>query len=75
MSIPESRRVSGESFSTVMPARVIPVRRTPFFMKALWLLAAFVLVGIAYSFWRISTVATPKLELPSGAQPASSQPT
>jgi hypothetical protein len=57
-------------FSTAMPKPVIPVRRTSPFMKALWLLALMVLVGIGYSFWRISTVATPKLDVPAGAQPA-----
>ena len=74
MSIREPGHLSSQ-FSTAMPRPVIPVRRTPLFMKALWLMALFVLIGIAYSFWRISSVATPKLELPPGAQPASSQAT
>ena len=73
MTIHEPQHVSGQ-FSTVMPAPVIPVRRTPAFMKALWLLALFVLVGIAYSFWRISSVAAPQLDVPAGAAPASSLP-
>ena len=60
-------------FTTAMPKPVIPVRRMPPFMKAMWLMAVLVLVGIGYSFWRISSVATPKLDLPAGAQPVNAQ--
>jgi len=72
MTIRDPSDFSGQ-FTTAMPKPVIPVRRTPAFMKALWLLAVLVLVGIGYSFWRISSVATPKLDLPAGAQPANPQ--
>ncbi len=50
-----------------MPAPEIPMRRTPWFMQALWFMAALVLLGIVYSFWRISSVATPKLDVPPTA--------
>jgi hypothetical protein len=33
-------------------------------MKALWALALLMLVGIVYSFWRISNVASPRLDIP-----------
>jgi hypothetical protein len=72
MAIHDPGDFSGQ-FTTAMPEPVIPVRRMPPFMKALWLLALMVLVGIGYSFWRISSVATPKLDLPGGAQPANPQ--
>ena len=49
-----------------MPDPVIPTRQTPWFMKALWVLAILMVVGIAYSFWRISAVASPTLEVPPG---------
>jgi hypothetical protein len=62
-------------FSTALPPPTIPLRRTPWLMQALWLLALMVVVGIGYSFWRISAVATPKLDLPAGAQPPATQPT
>ena len=51
-------------YDTAMPAPVIPTRKTNWFMKALWALALLMLVGMVYSFWRISTVATPKLDVP-----------
>jgi hypothetical protein len=47
-----------------MPAPEIPKRKTPGFMKALWLLALLLVVGMAYSFWRISTVPSPRLDVP-----------
>jgi len=47
-----------------MPAPEIPKRKTPGFMKALWLLALLLLGGMAYSFWRISTVPSPRLDVP-----------
>ncbi len=49
---------------TSLLAPDIPTRRTPWFMQALWALALLVVVGIAYSFWRISSVASPRLEVP-----------
>ncbi|HEY4105554.1 MAG TPA: hypothetical protein VGM44_16765 [Polyangiaceae bacterium] len=67
-----------------MPKPVIPMRHMPIFMKALWLLAFLVVAGVAYSFWRISTVASPKIDVPTdkpwapgtpAAAPATSQPT
>ena len=72
MSIRDPSSFSGQ-FTTAMPKPQIPLRRTSAFMKALWLLALLVLVGIAYSFWRISSVATPKLDVPAGEQPAAAQ--
>lgn len=47
-----------------MPAPDIPTRKTPWFMKALWALALLLVVGMAYSFWRISAVPTPHLDVP-----------
>jgi len=47
-----------------MPEPEIPTRKTPWFLKALWLLAALLVVGLAYSFWRISTVPSPRLDVP-----------
>jgi hypothetical protein len=61
-------------FNTAMPEPTIPMRSVPMFIKALWLLALLLIAGVAYSFWRISAVPTPKLDLPPGAQPSSSQP-
>jgi hypothetical protein len=75
MSIREQRPFTGQRYSVEMSAPRIPMRRMPAFMKTLWLLAVLMLVGIVYSFWRISNVAAPKLDLPPGAQPATSQPT
>jgi hypothetical protein len=51
-------------YDTRMPPPVIPTRKTPWFMKALWALALLLVVGMAYSFWRISTVPSPRLEVP-----------
>jgi hypothetical protein len=51
-------------YDTTMPKPVIPTRSTNWFMKSLWMLALLTLVGIAYSFWRLSAVATPTLEVP-----------
>jgi len=47
-----------------LPAPEIPTRKTPWFMKALWVLALLLLAGMAYSFWRISTVPSPRLDVP-----------
>jgi hypothetical protein len=52
-------------YSINYPEPAIPVKRMPLFMKALWLLAALMLVGIVYSFWRISSVSAPALEVPT----------
>ena len=51
-------------YDASMPEPEIPTRKTPWFMKALWALALLLVVGLAYSFWRISTVPTPKLDVP-----------
>lgn len=69
MSTRDPSDFSGQ-FNAATPKPVIPLRRTPPFMMGLWLLAAMVLIGIGYSFWRISSVATPKLDLPLGAERA-----
>jgi len=47
-----------------MPEPEIPQRKTPWFMKALWALALLLVVGMVYSFWRISTVPSPRLDVP-----------
>ncbi len=47
-----------------MPEPEIPTRKAPWFMKALWALALLLVVGIVYSFWRISTVPSPRLDVP-----------
>ena len=73
MTIRHPSDFSGQ-YSTKMPKPVIPVRRTPAFMKALWMLALLVLIGTIYSFWRISTVATPKLDVPANEAPANAEP-
>ena len=57
-------------YVTAMPKIVIPMRHTAWFLKSLWLMALLVVVGIVYSFWRISTVASPKLDVPAGTEPA-----
>jgi hypothetical protein len=33
-------------------------------MWMLWALAGLLVVGLAYSFWRLSSVASPKLDVP-----------
>ena len=73
MTIRHPSDFSGQ-YSTQMPKPDIPVRRTPAFMKALWGLALLVLIGTIYSFWRISTVATPKLDVPANEAPVNAQP-
>ena len=47
-----------------MPEPEIPTRGMPRFMKALWALALLLVVGLVYSFWRISTVPSPRLDVP-----------
>jgi len=49
---------------TRMPEPEIPTRKMPWFLKALWVMALLFVVGMAYSFWRISTVPSPRLEVP-----------
>ncbi|MEI9938765.1 MAG: hypothetical protein WDO69_16220 [Pseudomonadota bacterium] len=51
-------------YDTSMPAPEISTRKTPWFMKALWALAVLLVVGMLYSFWRISTVPSPRLDVP-----------
>lgn len=51
-------------YETPMPPPEIPTRKAPWFMKALWALALLLVVGMAYSFWRISSVPTPRLDVP-----------
>jgi hypothetical protein len=50
--------------SVVMPAPVIPIRHTPWFLWTLWALAGLLIVGLVYSFWRIAAVPSPKLDVP-----------
>ena len=69
MSSRDPSDISGQ-LSSAMPRIVTPMRRTPIFLKALWVLALLVAVGVAYSFWRISRVPTPKLDVPPAAEPA-----
>jgi len=51
-------------YDTRMPEPEIPTRKTPAFMRALWALALLLLVGMVYSFWRISSVPSPRLDVP-----------
>jgi hypothetical protein len=51
-------------YDASMPAPEIPRRRMPWFMRALWALALLLVVGLGYSFWRISSVPTPRLDVP-----------
>lgn len=54
---------------TRMPEPEIPTRKMPWFMKALWAMALLLVVGMAYSFWRISTVPSPRLDVPQTQSP------
>lgn len=65
MAFTQSSDANKPYYATRMSAPVIPTRKTPWFMQALWFLAALVVVGIVYSFWRISSVATPTLDVPA----------
>lgn len=56
--------VSRRAYDAAMPPPEIPTRHNNWFMKALWLLALLLVVGVVYSFWRISTVASPRLDVP-----------
>jgi len=51
-------------YDTRMPEPEIPTRKTPWFMKALWSMALLLVIGMVYSFWRISTVPSPRLDVP-----------
>ena len=51
-----------------LPPPEIPVKHTAWFMWMLWALAGLLVVALAYSFWRLSSVASPKLDVPP--QPA-----
>ncbi len=51
-------------YDTSMPEPEIPTRKMPWFMKALWAMALLLVVGMVYSFWRISTVPSPRLDIP-----------
>jgi len=53
--------------AAVMPPPVIPMRHTAWFLWVLWALAGFLIVGLVYSFWRIATVPTPVLDVPTTA--------
>jgi hypothetical protein len=64
MSSTQSSDVNRSYYETAMPAPVIPKRHNNWFMKSLWALAILLLVGVIYSFWRISTVASPTLDVP-----------
>ncbi|HEY0466478.1 MAG TPA: hypothetical protein VGC79_19850 [Polyangiaceae bacterium] len=60
----ESSHTNPQYYDTSMPEPEIPTRKMPWFMKALWALALMLVVGLVYSFWRISAVPTPKLDVP-----------
>ena len=45
----------------------IPMEHIPWFLWTLWALAGLLIVGLVYSFWRIATVPTPKLDVPMSA--------
>ena len=62
-------------FDATMPEPEIPTRKTPWFLKALWALALLLVVGLVYSFWRISTVPSPRLEVPPGPPTPANQST
>ncbi len=63
MNLSQQRPVTAPSFPVELSPPVIPTRRMPAFMGAMWVLAVLMLVGIGYSFWRISVVPTPMLEV------------
>jgi len=60
----QSSDVNRQYYEARMPDPDIPTRKTPWFMKALWALALLLVVGMAYSFWRISAVPSPRLDVP-----------
>jgi len=60
----DTSEVNRRAYNAAMPPPEIPTRHTNWFMKALWLLALLLVVGVVYSFWRISTVASPTLDVP-----------
>jgi hypothetical protein len=61
-------------YDASMPEPEIPTRKTPWFLKALWALALLLVVGLVYSFWRISTVPSPKLDVPQTQGPQTQGP-
>ena len=67
MASTQSSDANQPFYDTAMPEPVIPTRSTNWFMKALWGLALLMVIGLVYSFWRISTVASPKLDVPPSA--------
>lgn len=62
----QSSNTNRPYFDKSMPEPEIPTRKTPWFMKALWALALLLVVGLVCSFWRISSVPTPSLDVPQG---------
>jgi len=64
MNSSRSSNANPPYYDTSMPEPEIPTRKTPWFMKALWAMAVLLVVGLAYSFWRISRVPTPRLDVP-----------
>jgi hypothetical protein len=54
------------------PAPVIPKRHMPWFTQLLLAFAGLVLVGVVYSFWRMSTAPAAVLEVPAQDAPAAS---
>ena len=64
MASSQSSDANRPPYDTSMPEPEIPTRKTPWFMKALWGLAVLLVVGMVYSFWRISTVPSPRLDIP-----------
>ena len=60
----QTTRANRSYYEAPMPAPELPTRNTPWFMKALWALALLLVVGMAYSFWRISNVPAPRLDIP-----------
>jgi hypothetical protein len=64
MSSSQSSDANRPHYDTSMPEPEIPTRKTPRFMKALWALALLLVVGMCYSFWRISSVPSPRLDIP-----------
>ena len=65
----KSSDTNARYYDTRMPEPVVPTRGAPWFTRALWALALMMVVGLGYSFWRISAVASPRLDLPPGQTP------
>ena len=64
MATIQSSDVRAPHRSVAVSPPVIPMQHTPWFMWTLWALAGFLIVGLVYSFWRIATVPTPRLDVP-----------